>query len=157
MQTSETCQNFFFSSCLSLLSLKLDVVDINCSDIYMYIITGRTDGILSQHSCHITKLPVRKELKLLQNPQSMGLRGVPLNALESWICSIVSEEKCALHFPVPYDSGTPENHILSLGHMVYHNRHFSHFLYDEWWCLTCKVGWERGRVKKKLAWCRLLI
>lgn len=49
----------------------------------MYIITGRTDGILSRHSCHITKLPVRKELKLLQNPQSMGLRGVPLNALES--------------------------------------------------------------------------
>lgn len=122
----------FFSSCLSLISLKLDVVDINCSDIYMYIITGRTDGILSRHSCHITKLPVRKELKLLQNPQSMGLRGVPLNALESReICSIVSEGKCALHFPVPNDSGTPENHILSLGHKVYHNRHFSHFLYDE--------------------------
>lgn len=76
----------------------------------MYIITGRTDGILSRHSCHITKLPVRKELKLLQNPQSMGLRGVPLNALESQeICSIVSEGKCALHFPVPNDSGTPEN------------------------------------------------
>lgn len=109
-------------------------MDINCSDIYMYIITGRTDGILSRHSCHITKLPVRKELKLLQNPQSMGLRGVPLNALESQeICSIVSEGKCALHFPVPNDSGTPENHILvlSLGHKVYHNRHFSHFLYDE--------------------------